>query len=608
MSNKEQLVSQASKMAVIQVLAALIKDPLLFSDKNYKFDIDDFPEQFHRILFGAVQYLSLSGLQKIDYIDIDQFLKGYPVQYAVFMANQGPEYVQRAINIYDERKFNYYYNTLKKYGLLNLLIQQGIDTTDIYDPDITDPQKIADMQERFDSYSVKDIINHVDKKVLFAKEKFGTTSDIVQNQAGDGIDEYFDSLEETPVMGCNFCSPKLTTIFRGFRKGALYIESSAQGVGKSRRQAAESAHMAVSEIYDIDKREWVSTGANGHSYENPTLLISTELELKEVQTMWAAYIAGVKEDHILDCNYIADERERVKKARAIIKKAPLYFVSITDYDIDDIENLIKQYHLQRNVDYIYYDYLSTTIKIMSESSRKTKMSGLREDQILLSFVTRLKDLAKTLDVGIWTATQLSGDWKNAKEADQQLLRGARSISDKPDCCSILLPVRENDKPIIDSYCSKGFELVPTHVLHVFKVRRSRLNNVKLYVFFDRGTCRLIDCFATDKEGVMVEIENTYGDPGEKVEEKNVLIKPKIETITPEGEVIEKTIPHIIDDPLPDFENSNNNPVIHKDIIKQEKEVETQDTNNIEEKENEEENFEEEFPSFNEPNSGFDWDF
>ena len=52
---QEELLPSSNKLAIIQVLAALIKNPLLFADNNYKFSISDFPEQFHQIVFLTYQ-------------------------------------------------------------------------------------------------------------------------------------------------------------------------------------------------------------------------------------------------------------------------------------------------------------------------------------------------------------------------------------------------------------------------------------------------------------------------------------------------------------------------------------------------------------------------
>ena len=495
--------SPSNKLAIINVLAALIKNPLLFADNDYRFSINDFPERFHKIVFGAIEHLALNGMQKIDYIDIDQFLKQYPNEYKVFCDNSGVTYIQNCLKNFDEKKFDYYYKTLKKFSLLNTLASRGFDTTEIYDPNILDPKESERMQNNFDNLTVNDIILNIETKIIEAKEEFGSSEDIVQNKAGDGALELIEQYKQTPEMGMPLCSPKLTTLYRGQRLGCLYMESAPQGAGKSRRAASEACHLAIPELYDLDKKAWVKT-----NLKESVLLISTELELAECQTMFLAYISGVKESHILDGKYIDDEEERIKKAAKLLGKAKLYFVSITNYDTDDIINLIKKYKQIYGVNYIFFDYLSETLKILSEGTRKTKVAGLRTDQILLQLSSALKDIAKQLGVYIWTASQLSGDFKNAKELDNSYLRSAKSLSDKVDVGTIMMPVREIDQPVIESYCAKGFEIVPNFVLSIYKIRRGSYQNIKVYVNFDRATCRMTDCFVTDAKGVLLPVADT----------------------------------------------------------------------------------------------------
>lgn len=493
----------ADKMAEMQVLACLIKNPLLFTDNKYKFDVDDFGDQFHRILFGAIDNLASGGVASISYIDIDQFLKNYATQYKVFVDNQGADYILNMLDMVDEKNRDYYYNRLKKMSVLNSLAARGFDVAAVYDDSIVDPVKLSEMQHTFDRMSVDEIILTYEAQLTQVKEQFALSGDMEQGKAGDDVLSLIDELKQTPEMGLPFTSPKLTTIYRGMILGKLCLESSAQGVGKSRRQAELSCHTAVGEYYDTVKCQWVKTGLH-----EPSLLISIELELKEVQTMWLACISGVPEHHILDGRYDTGEEERVRKAAHLLKDAELYFVRVSNYNVDDIENIIKKYYQLHHVNYFFYDYLATSVKILAEGAQKTRISGLREDQILLMFITRLKELCISLNIFIWTATQLSGEWKSAKEADQQLLRGAKAISDKVDNGAIMLPIRESDKPIIASHTAKGFELEPTHVIHIYKVRRGRFNNLRLYIHFDRATCRTTDCFATNNEGVIIDIDDT----------------------------------------------------------------------------------------------------
>lgn len=501
MASNEQYV-YSDNIAIINVLAALIKNPLLFIDANYNFDIDDFPEQFHRILFGAIDHLAHQGMQKMDYVDINEFLKHYPVQYKVFTQNKGVEYIQNCLKVFDEKKFDYYYKTLKKYSLLRLFQAQGFDVTPILNPSEVDPKVIAEQQDKFDQMTANDIIDFFEIKLIQAKENFGRSDDLVQNHMGDGILDLIEELKKTPEMGMALLSAKLTTIYRGARKGTVFMESAPSGLGKTRRGVGEACNVAIPERYDTKKKKWIKTG-----YKESALLIETELELKEIQTMCLAFVAGVPETHILDGKYVDDEEERVKKAGQLIIESKLWMVEITNYDMDDIINVIKKYNRLYHCDYIYYDYLSDTLKIMAEGTRKTRVA-LRSDQILLLMITSIKDCAKQLNVFIWTATQLSGDYKNAKELDAGYLRSAKSLSDKVDVGAILMPVREMDKTAIDSYCAKGFELVPNFVIHIYKIRRGSYQNIKVYIYFDRSTCRIYDCFCTDKDGKLLPIADT----------------------------------------------------------------------------------------------------
>ena len=496
----------SNKLAIMHVLAGLIDDPLRFANNAYSFSEDDFPERFHKIVFAAIQHLAMNGMEHIGYIDIDQFLKQYAVQYKVFCANRGVEYIQNIMAMYDPKKFDYYYHTLKKYSLINDLNAKGIDTKDIYNPDIIDPIESEKMYRTFDSLTVNDILLTEETKIILAKEKFGSNSDRVENKAGDGLRALKERFKETPDMGLGLLSPKLTTILRGQRRGCLFIESGGSGFGKSRRGNGEACHLAIPEYYDTQKKAWVNTGLH-----EKVLMISTELEEFECQQMWMAFVAGVSEAHIKDGRYAPGEEERVDKAIDLIERSELYFVSITNYDTDDIVNIIKKYKQLHDVNYVFFDYLGETLKITSSATRQTRVQGLRTDQILLLLSSALKDTAKTLGIYIWTASQLSGDYKNAKDLDAAYLRSAKSIADKVDAGLILMPVREADQPVIDTYCARGFELAPNFVITVYKVRAGSYQNIKVYVYFDRATCQMFDCFVTDRDGAILPIEDTNVD-------------------------------------------------------------------------------------------------
>lgn len=496
-------IALSDKMAVLQVLGCLIKNPLLFADKQYNLNVEDFPERFHRIVFGAINYLALQGMTTISPLDIDQFLVKHEVQYKIFTDNSGILYLKKCIEVSTLDKFPYYYTVLKKYSLLSKLYEKGFDISDIIDVNSTDPRVMSAQQNRFENMTINDILDFYEAKFLSVAQNFNTDSDVVHCTAGTGLKELKEGYKQVPDMGMPLISPKCTTLFRGQRLKKLYMESSIQGGGKSRRALGEAAHLAVPWFYNTQQQRWVNTGLN-----ESVLYISIELEPDELQTPIIAYVSGVPENKILDGRYGEGEEGRVDKAIEYISNSKLYLVRISNFNIDDIESLIKQYKQQYNVRYVFYDYIATSIKIMAESSAKTKVSGLREDQILLMMSSRLKDLCNKLNIHIHTATQVNGDWKTAREADQNLLRGAKALADKVDVGCILLPIRESDADVIDAYLRKGFTTAPNMVVHVYKVRKGRLHNVKLYTYFDYSTCRMEDCFVTDKDGQMLEVEDT----------------------------------------------------------------------------------------------------
>lgn len=495
------------KMAVLQVLGCLLKKPVLMADREYKLTVDDFPEQFHKIVFGAIEHLGADGAEHIDAIDVDQFLSPYTGQYKVFCDNRGVEYVERARSIAEDKNFSYYYTTLKKYSLVNKMRAEGFDTKELYDETLTDPRDVTTMLDKFNNYTLNEMLDVYAGKLAILKQDFGKAEGILETKAGDFLEGLLEKFEETPDVGLPLVSPKMTTIFRGRRLGKFYIESAASGMGKTRRMAGEACKVAVPWIYDLKKKKW--TSKNGA--KEPTLYISTELSPEECETMFGAYIAGVPEDLILNGQCTEDQKKRLLQAAKYLKECNLYFVQMTDFDVNDVENIIRKYNYINGVNYVFFDYLSTSPKILSEGARTTRMGSLREDQVLLMFAQRMKDLCTILNIHIQTATQLNGEWKQAKEADQNLLRGAKSIADKTDAGAILMPIREWDKQIIDSWRQKGesgFCPQPNMVIHVYKVRQNKFNNIRVYVYFDKSTCRMEDCFVADYSGDLLDIKDT----------------------------------------------------------------------------------------------------
>ena len=63
------------------------------------------------------------------------------------------------------------------------------------------------------------------------------------------------------------------------------------------------------------------------------------------------------------------------------------------------------------------------MKILEEITKRSGGVRLREDNILFMLSVTLKDLCNKYDIFILSSTQLNGDAMQAKEINQNLLRG-----------------------------------------------------------------------------------------------------------------------------------------------------------------------------------------
>ena len=489
--------------AIIQVIGCVYNSPyLLEQEDKYNITEEDFPEIFHQILFGTIYRLHKLGAKEINLLSVEDYLNGRPKSEGIYKQYKGGEWLLRASENSSISTFDYYYQRLKKMTLLRLYDNVGVDVSDIYDPDnILDAKKLQQQEEYLDNSSLLDIADRVSAKIdnirtQFVDETYGRSS-----QAGEGIYDLIESLKESPEFGVPLYGDYMNTITRGARLSKFYLRSAPSGAGKSRTMAADAAYIACSEIYHSNTG-WVSTGEM-----RPTLFVTTELTLDEVQTLFLCFLSGVNEEHILNGKYEKGEEERIAYAADLISKAPLYVEELMDFSLQDIENIIKKNLREKEVKYIYLDYIHSSLKILEEIGTKTKGMKLREDNILFMMSNKLKNICNQYNVFIMSATQLSGDYRDSDTPDQSLLRGAKSLADKIDTGMILLPVNEKDLDGLSDVISRGGYPRPDMKLSVYKNRRGRYKGVYLWCQSDLGTCRVNPMFATTWNYEFVEMEN-----------------------------------------------------------------------------------------------------
>lgn len=294
--------------------------------------------------------------------------------------------------------------------------------------------------------------------------------------------------------------PLINTVTRGARLKKFYLRSAATGVGKTRSMIADACSIACDKIYDSNLGKWVENGT-----KEPTMFITTEQEVDEIQTMMLAFLSDVNENHIIYNAYEVGELERVIYAAELIKKCPLYIKKLPDFSMKDIENTIKFGIHEWDIRYVFFDYLHTSMKILSEVTSKTGIKGLREDNVLFMISIKLKDICNEYGVFILTATQLNADYTTAQQYDQNLLRGAKSIADKIDLGMIMLKTSKEDKEALREVIARFKFEEPAIKISVYKNRRGQYKDILLWCKANQATCRVIPMFATDYNYQLVDL-------------------------------------------------------------------------------------------------------
>lgn len=491
------------KSVALQILGDLIKNPSLLIEDKYKISDEDFEDRLHKIVFGCIKNLYLSGVQLITPIEIDTYLSNYSAQKQVFDTNNGIIYVENLIKFSKIENFDYNYQQLKKYTLLRQLNSEGFNTDFYINENIVDPKKIDEMTEKFNKLTVNNIIDDVERRVIKVKDKFHSEADEEEQHIAKGIKDLIDSFKLSPDIGLPLNSNILNTICRGARRKKLYLDSRPSGLFKSRAKLADAAKISVPYFYDTEKKEWIHTG-----YDEPTLFITTELEVDEIQTMLVAYITGINEAKILDGNVSTEEEERIEQAIKYIELSKLYLVHLPNFSINDLIRTIKKYSIIYDVGYVFFDYIFTTPKMLAETSKMAKGISLRQDVLLLNAATYLKDLCNELDIFISTSTQVSDGWQETKHPDSSLIRNCKGLADKVDIAYIGLPPTKEELSLIQPILNSGIYPEPNIVYHIYKVRRGSYNKVKLFLHFDAGTCRTQELFATNNNCEYIEISGT----------------------------------------------------------------------------------------------------
>lgn len=490
--------------AIVQVIGNIFNDPSLLDNENYHFYDEDFENEFHHVLFGAIYNLHVLGAEEITINTIEDYLSQKTKAYGVYKANKGAEYLTSVKENIQPSAFQYYYNRMKKMTLLRMYSEKcGMDLRWIYDPDNIMDVKKREMQESFlDNTSLEEIADMIDKKISDIKMMYVDNNENKMVQMSKNIDLHLEQLKEKPELGYPMYGKYINTIFRGARLKKFYLRSASTGVGKTRSMIADACYIGCGFMYDINTKAWINTGE-----PQSVLYIATEQDIDEIQNMSIAFLSGVNEEHIQYGSYEPGEWERVLHAAEILKNSKLYFESLPDFSLQDIENVIKKGILEYDVQYVFHDYIHVSIRILEEITKRSGGVKLREDNILFMLSTRLKDICNKFGIFIMSATQLNGSYTEAEVYDQNLLRGAKAIADKIDVGAIMLEPNKKDEEALKPILQKlGCEM-PNVKMSIYKNRSGRWKGILIWVSANRGICRFDPLFVTDYNYKLIDIED-----------------------------------------------------------------------------------------------------
>ena len=497
-----------------------MKKPSLLSEKDkYNLQPSDFESRFERYIFIAILNSYTNGAQSLSEIDIDNYLMEHKDQYLLFQQNNGISYLQDALDMSTPENFEYYYNRIKKFNCLKDLKKSGFDISEFYEENELNPRQF-EINQRFETLKPKDIFDSLKRKIYKVEGEYTEGDASITTDISVGIDELLEKLKNSPDAGARFQGKYFNTVTRGARKGKYYIVSFPSGGGKTRLLLGEACYLAFPMRYSWETMEWKITGN-----AEKTLFIATEQAKEEIQTMVVAYLTGINEDVILYGHFTKEQQTIIDQAKEVIKKYKnnLMIVQIPMPSVEIVKSVIRQNCIVNDTKNVFFDYIFSNPALLNEF----RDLRIREDVALLMLSTALKDLAVEQDVFMMSATQLnsSQDTNEKGIKNQNSIRGSKSIVDKADIAMIGGLVPDDQRDQIAPYVAKYG--MPTQVYDVYKVRRGKWTNLKIWSNVDLGTCRRSDVFVTDSNIKEIEVpimevnfDDNYGQYDEFVHHLN----------------------------------------------------------------------------------------
>lgn len=486
---------QVDKNAIFLLFGCFCNNPRLILNEKFKTSEYDFPEPFHKMVWGVLMNIAKKGnVQYVTPLEMENEMMMSESAVSLWKLNDGWNYIDTAKKLTQDKMLNVskYYDDVRKYSIIrNASENLGIDTTFLYDE--SDDVKM----ESFSKMTSENLLNAINEKFISFRDLWRNNfGDNYSFHVGDGIDDLISKFKtQEEVYGYPFQSGYLTTVFRGMRPKKFIIRSSVSGGGKSRSSMSDALNIGTDYIYDWSKMKWISTGE-----KQSVLFISTELDKEEIQSCLLAHISGIEQDRLEEhwSELTEDELRVISESTQYVKESLMYCEYMPDFTIDSINDCIEQYVINFNIKYCFFDYINESPSLYSYYFQKSQ-TRLRTDQVLFLFSNALKLTANRFNIFLGSSTQLNDSWKEDNNKDASALKGSKAIIEKADGGILALPVTKRDlsklEPIL-SLDGTFADKVPNTAYYIFKNRGGKWKTIIIWTKLNMGTMRECDCFVT----------------------------------------------------------------------------------------------------------------
>lgn len=482
--------------ASMMLLGGFANSPHLITSKKYKISNGDFickscaDAKFHNIIYRCMYNIVVQGAEEIDSVTIDMFLQNYPVQYEICKEFDFMNFISTIKDIASEKNIDYYYDIVRKFGLLRRYKEAGYDVSPIYDELKSDDEQ----QKKLSKYSIKDISQHFKSLQQEIDREYVDSEQITHYKIGSAMKETKESFKANPVIGLAYSSPILNKVNNGIE--GLVLRSAESGAGKTTMSVSDACMSGVEYYYDKTQNDFIKN----ESYVGNVLFINTEMDIyKELDPLFTAWVADVPRNRIRAGEYQGNQEARVDKAIEIVGKS-IYSVTDPDFTCSSLEETIDDYVKHKNIKLVVFDYIQYQHYVAAELAKLNDMA-LREDIVLLQITDRLKNLSLKYDIPILSSTQLNRKAQEERNPDESWLAGGISQVRKVNTSMVMTTLKKKDMADIEPYlCQLEGDIKPNVCTHIIKTRNSEFSKgTRVYQYNDLGTGRVTDLFCTTKD-------------------------------------------------------------------------------------------------------------